>query len=323
MTGETHKPLVSVVTPAFRPGAEDLGVVVEALRQQTYLSIEWIVVDDASGPDFDAVFDRAIGDCPAPSRLVRLDRNSKQAAARNRGVLEAKGDFIKFLDADDALDPRHIEALVEAAQAGGDRVIPFAPTRHVFTQTGRTQDNLTFRGLAEEREAQLIRLLDAPFLHHCGALFRRDMLVNLGPYDESLTTDEDGDLLMRAVLAGGIYRAVPDVRFLYRHHDARRRVSSDDELPKLEARAAVARKLLSDRERSPALRAAIARRLDAVALKAWPVDRAYARSLIAEARAIEPSQRSGSRLERALRSIFGVSLSQSVMRVLRRLRGMA
>ena len=323
MTSTSPAPLVSVVTPAYRPGAEDLGVVVEALGHQTYPAIEWVLVDDASGTDFDAVFASSIAASPVPARLIRLDRNSRQAAARNRGVREARGTYVKFIDADDSLDDRHIDALVDAARAGGEGIIPFAPTRHVFTATGRTKDNLTYRGLPEEREAQLVRLLDAPFLHHCGALFRRDLLLELGPYDESLTTDEDGDLLMRAVLAGGLYRAVPEVRFLYRHHDARRRVSSDDELPKLEARAKVARKLLAHGEPSAAVRAAIARRLDAVALKAWPVDRSVASSLIAEARAIEPGERSGSRLERTLRSLLGVSLSQWIMRRLRRMRGLA
>ena len=312
--------LVSVVTPAYRPGVEDLGVVNDALKAQTHRNIEWIVVDDASGPEYAKTFTDALETSPFPSRLVTLERNSRQAAARNRGVREATGAYVKFLDSDDALDPEHIAALLAASGPG---VIPFAPTRHVHVDSGKTQDNLTFTTVAEDREAQLVRLLDAPFLHHSGALFPRDLLLELGPYDESLITDEDGDMLLRTVLGGHLFRAVPEVRFIYRHHDTRRRVSADDELPKLEARAEVARKLARHWDEAiPSKTArAIARRMDSVAVKAMPHHPDFARKLLAEAEAIAPGERSGGKVERTLRSALGIPASQFIMRQLRIIHG--
>ncbi|MGB3165490.1 MAG: glycosyltransferase family 2 protein, partial [Alteraurantiacibacter sp.] len=286
----------------------------------TYRQIEWIVVDDASGPDYAAIFAAALEASPFPTRLITLEQNSRQAAARNRGVREAGGAYIKLLDSDDALDPDHIASLLAASEPG---IIPFAPTRHIHVGSGKSQDNLTFTTVIETREAQLVRLLDAPFLHHSGALFPRDLLLELGPYDESLSTDEDGDLLLRTVMGGHLFRAVPEVRFLYRHHDTRRRVSADDELTKLEARAEVARKVARHFSEAipPEVAGAIARRMDSVAVKALQHHPDFARNLLVEAEAIVPGKRSGGNVERTLRSALGIPASQAIMRQLRRIRG--
>lgn len=210
---------ISVIVPAYRPGNFD--ALKASMDDNVQAGAEWIVVDDGSGSASDAAFATLDG---TSVRLIRQAENRRQGAARNAGLAQATGDWIKFLDADDRLDKGHLAALLESAQTGG--AIPFAPTRHVFSG-GRTSVNDSWRDLAATPEAQLARLLPMPFLHHCGALFPRALLERLGGYDESLVTDEDGDLLIRVLMAGAHFAPVPGVQYHYIHHQDGGRVSSD------------------------------------------------------------------------------------------------
>src|SRR3954447_14430695 len=78
------------------------------------LPVDLIVVDDASTDDTWEVL-RA---CDDPRvRCFRMDRNGGQSAARNRGLDEARGTYVKFLDSDDLLVAGHLAAEVRALQS--------------------------------------------------------------------------------------------------------------------------------------------------------------------------------------------------------------
>ena len=166
MTDGADVPDVSVVVPAFRPS--DFAALARSIAENRDSDAEWLVVDDASGSEYDSVF----ASLPDGVRLIRQPQNRRQGAARNAGLAQARGKWIKFLDADDELDAGHLAALLNAACAAQGNAIPFAPTRHVFAGGG-TADNESWRALEATPEAQLARVLHAPFLHHCGALFPR------------------------------------------------------------------------------------------------------------------------------------------------------
>jgi glycosyltransferase involved in cell wall biosynthesis len=93
-----EQPLVSVIIPCFNH-SRFLGDAIASVQKQTYANIEIIVVDDGSTDNCRAV---AVGF--ANVKYVYQD-NAGLSAARNRGLLESKGQFIVFLDADDVLYP--------------------------------------------------------------------------------------------------------------------------------------------------------------------------------------------------------------------------
>lgn len=306
---------VSVVTPAFRP----LVIHIPCADDSGCLG-EWIVVDDGSGNIFDPVFSDAVG---SGATVIRCCDNHGQAAARNLGLSEAKGQWIKFLDIDDMLSPGHNEALLRAAESAPPRTIPFAPTVHVWPSGARTRND-SWRDLGPTPEEQLARLLTAPFLHHCGALFPRELLIDLGGYDESLVTDEDGDLLIRVLLAGYSFVAVPEAEYLYIHHEGPR-VSADDDPRKIAARERVCDKLeaaYAGREMPQAIRTALAQRLDRIAMSAWQRDPATGARLLEKARRICPGYPLPERLPvRLARRIGGPALARRTSALARRLRG--
>jgi glycosyltransferase involved in cell wall biosynthesis len=92
-------PLVSIVMPCFNNEAYVAEAIDSALGQ-TYDNIEVIVIDDGS-TDGSLDIIRSYGD-----RITwRTGPNEGACAARNKGLALARGEFIKFLDADDILLP--------------------------------------------------------------------------------------------------------------------------------------------------------------------------------------------------------------------------
>jgi len=98
---------VSVVVPLFN-GAKTIQRALDSVLDQGS-GIEIIVIDDCStdrGPDLVACRSDGV------TRLVRMEQNGGPAAARNRGITEAQGEWIALLDADDVWMPGRLERVL-------------------------------------------------------------------------------------------------------------------------------------------------------------------------------------------------------------------
>ena len=102
--------MISVIIPNYNC-ADYLVRSVSSALHQTFYDLEVIVVDDGSTDDSLSLLSPLASD--ARLRIIPTT-NRGVAAARNRGLDEAKGDFILFLDADDALHPEALRLLHEA-----------------------------------------------------------------------------------------------------------------------------------------------------------------------------------------------------------------
>ncbi|MEX8518398.1 MAG: glycosyltransferase family 2 protein [Leptothrix sp. (in: b-proteobacteria)] len=107
-----HQPLVSVVIPAYN-ARQTLTETLASLAQQTYGSIEVIVVDDGST---DGTWELLQSTTLLPVRAVR-QANAGLAAARNAGLKQARGDYIALLDADDLCTPDRLAVQVAYMEA--------------------------------------------------------------------------------------------------------------------------------------------------------------------------------------------------------------
>jgi glycosyltransferase involved in cell wall biosynthesis len=105
-------PLVSIVIPAYNAEVW-VDRALDSVMAQTYRDVEVIVVDDGSSDNTAAVVGRR---CGPKVRLIR-QKNAGASAARNRGIAEARGAYIGFLDADDELTPNMAASLVGALEA--------------------------------------------------------------------------------------------------------------------------------------------------------------------------------------------------------------
>src|SRR3954468_10533282 len=100
-------PRFSVVIPTYNRAAY-LAEAVRSVRDQTYPAHEIIVVDDGSTDNTAQVVEILAND-GIPLRYLR-QANQGVAAARNRGIQAAAGDWIALLDSDDTWLPRKLEA---------------------------------------------------------------------------------------------------------------------------------------------------------------------------------------------------------------------
>jgi glycosyltransferase involved in cell wall biosynthesis len=217
MNVDAPKITVAVCT---RDRADKLKVCLESILVQEVprgTSWELVIVDDGSEDQTASIVRELAAGARVPVRYVR-EKGSGVAAARNRSVREARGDWIAFMDDDEVADPRWLRTLLEAAEeshydcVGGGIVLalprPFEQTlgatiRKLF---GEVRPSHTLKG----------RLVYAgPGAGN--ALVRREVFRIVGTFDESLgTLGEDQDFFRRAGRLG--YRIGFAANALIRHH---------------------------------------------------------------------------------------------------------
>lgn len=104
---------VSVIVPMYNV-APYIEECLSSLKGQTLKSFEAICIDDGSTDDTLELARRAVGDDARFSFLSQA--NAGQSAARNKGIAEAKGTYLVFLDADDRYEHRTLQTLFERAE---------------------------------------------------------------------------------------------------------------------------------------------------------------------------------------------------------------
>lgn len=106
-------PKVSVVIPAYN-AQQYLGETLDCLAVQTLREIEVLVVDDGSADSTPEIL-REYSEKYPFIRAIRQE-NAGVAAARNRGIQEAAGEYLYFLDSDDLIEPDALERLYQTAR---------------------------------------------------------------------------------------------------------------------------------------------------------------------------------------------------------------
>lgn len=93
--------MISIVTPVYN-AASFIRQTIEMVKAQTYTDWELILVDDGSKDNSLEVIEAYLKEMPDERiRLIKKGKNEGAALTRNRGIQEAKGRYIAFLDADD------------------------------------------------------------------------------------------------------------------------------------------------------------------------------------------------------------------------------
>jgi glycosyl transferase family 2 len=198
-------PTFSVVVPAYQAAAF-IGDAIESALGQSLPPHEVIVSDDGSTDDLP----RALARFGDRVRLVRSEHGGP-AAARNRALDAATGDFIAALDADDVYRPGRLEALAELVRARPDLdVVATDAALEVNGAVIGTFREATPFPVDDQRHA----VLHACFV--CAPAVRRVRLLALGGYDETLEAGEDWDILLRLIFAGCPAGLVDEPLYAYR-----------------------------------------------------------------------------------------------------------
>ncbi|ABK19021.1 glycosyltransferase family 2 protein [Syntrophobacter fumaroxidans] len=190
-------PLISIVIPCFNC-ADFVGQAIQSALSQTYTNREIIVIDDGSEDE--------------SLRVIQSFRNEIQwqsgenrgaCAARNAGLELARGEFVQFLDADDALFPDKLARTVPVAVR--ERVDSVVCDVHVVGLTGKTQ---VWRPTCDaDPVAAALGMEVGP----AGHLLRTGLVRDTGGFREELPCAQERDLHLRFACAGGTLAYVPEV----------------------------------------------------------------------------------------------------------------
>lgn len=213
--------LVSIVIPSFNCSSYIHETINSMLAQQGVAGMEVIVVDDGSSDDTVEKARRYGG-------VVRVieQANAGVSAARNRGIREARGDFIALVDHDDYWFPNKLAAQL-AAFANQPRVdVVFSDFRrwHADGPDGRFPPPAVFaegawpQGMDPDFSGWIYHqmLLDSWILTST-ALTRSQVFQRVGLFDESLPYSEDWDFWLR-VSRQSQFLKLREVTTLYRQH---------------------------------------------------------------------------------------------------------
>src|ERR1041385_7440947 len=118
-----RKPMISVIMPCYNQ-AQFLSEAVASLRTQVYAYWECIIVNDGSS-DNTAQLGVTLARFDSRVRLIN-QKILGPAAARNRGLEEAKGQIVHFLDADDYILPEMYEKMIEVFKTQSDAVAAYS-----------------------------------------------------------------------------------------------------------------------------------------------------------------------------------------------------
>jgi len=236
-------PTVSVVIPAYNAEAY-LREALDSVFAQTRPPDEVVVVDDGSTdrtPEILASYGERV-------RVVRQP-NRGEAAARNTGVLAARGALIAFLDADDTWLPQYLESQLRVYEAHGESCVVFCDA---WVGGRRMQDGAQ----PFDESDPVLSLVRGAVIPMDGILVPREALVRVGLFPEGLRWGPDVSLLLKLARAGVpfcrnpealvVYRSIPGSLSNTRRREstehllrALQRLSRDPELP-LHARRAAA-----------------------------------------------------------------------------------
>jgi glycosyltransferase involved in cell wall biosynthesis len=199
-------PQLSVIIPTYNR-ATLLPRTIESVLQQTYSDYEIVVVDDGSRDRTEERLAELLKEKPAVEERIRyfFQRNQGKSVALNRGLLEARGEWIAFLDSDDLWLPTKIEEQFRALEE-------YASLSRACFTNARYINNPSSQGTAFERAGRRFRDTTG-MLTHLGEYVANPfgfliptlvahsrILKKVGEFDPTLRVMEDIDFIFRLAL---------------------------------------------------------------------------------------------------------------------------
>ncbi|BAY84900.1 putative glycosyl transferase [Calothrix parasitica NIES-267] len=198
---------ISVIIPVFN-GAATIEETINSILNQTFKDIEIIIINDGSTDATLEIIEKI-----SDTRIKIFSYpNAGLSASRNRGISQAKGEYISFIDADDLWTPDKLESQWQALQENPQAAVAYSWTNYIdesskFLKSGR---RIKVNGDA------FSKLLVTNFLENgSNPLIRKTALEKVGGFDESLSAAEDKDMWLRLAIYQE-FICVEEPQILYR-----------------------------------------------------------------------------------------------------------
>ena len=210
---------ISIVVPLYNK-ENAISATISSVLNQTYTDFEMIVVDDGSIDEslkvVQSIHDERI-------HLIHKE-NGGVSSARNRGIKEAKGQFIALLDGDDLWDPKFLEEQVKLIQEFPKAAMwgvntAFIRNGNIYLWEQGVQEN--YRGYVEN----YFGTKHNDLFCSSSVVIRKEIFEHVGYFDERIGSSEDLDMWYRIILKYPIVFC--NKVLVYYNQDAENRVAYD------------------------------------------------------------------------------------------------
>ena len=212
---KSESPRVSIIIPAYNV-AQFISETLDSVFAQTFDDYEVIIVNDGS-PDT-VELERVL--TPNLEKICYLKQENRGAgAARNAGLRAARGKYVAFLDADDVWLPNYLEKQVNFIESDGNYDLVYCNALLIgdspwagktYMDRDPSDGPVTLEALLGERCMVITS----------GAVARRESIMAVGLFDETLPNSQDFDLWVRlARRPGARINFQRDVLLKHRAHE--------------------------------------------------------------------------------------------------------
>jgi glycosyltransferase involved in cell wall biosynthesis len=188
--------LVSIIIPAFNAELF-ISEAIESVLKQNYKNIEIIIVNDGSTDHTRTIIERYA----ANDARIKLfsQNNSGQGAARNAGIINSKGDYVAFLDADDVWLVTKIEKQINYFRKHED-----VGMVHTYRKIAGEKGIIDYQNWQKSKIKNLNgniykKILAGNWICASSVMIKKEVLQKLGYFDESrkISGNEDWDMWIR------------------------------------------------------------------------------------------------------------------------------
>lgn len=204
------QPEISVIIPVGKGHESTVKDALHSVEGQTFRMWECIVVNDSG---------KALGleDGFSWAKEIKTKGSIGAGAARNLGVKQSHASFIVFLDADDLLKPRFLEATLSAYHQHG---------RYAYTDY-LTEEGQTNFEIHPTPEYTFQAVWERPSIHPVTTLIPRKWFNEVGGFDESMIAFEDVDFYMKMLVHGFCGVRVSEPLLIYHLQSGFRRIKGE------------------------------------------------------------------------------------------------
>lgn len=207
------RPLVSVIIPCYN-ASEHLGEALHSVLRQSYTHLEIVVINDGSTDNTEEVVNSF-----SDNRIVYFCQENKgQCAASNLGIEKSTGDYVKFFDADDIMNEKHIELQLMRLNGSKNCIASCEWGRFYDGNPG----SAVFKPEVVWRDLEPLQWLKASLQQKydmMGAwiwLIPRPLLQTAGGWDERLSLNNDFEFSIRLLLHAQMVLFCAGAKIYYR-----------------------------------------------------------------------------------------------------------
>ena len=203
---------LSIIIPVHNR-ADLLAEAIDSIIAQGLDSYEIIICDDGSTENIEATCDKF----KLPKEQLVFSRTEEShgaQVARNRGLSLAQGEFIMFMDSDDAVAENGLAPLIEALQADADLQYAYGKVSRVNESLQKLPDDVPVGATFTDTPSEIAGY----HWHTMGAIYRKSYLELVGPWNVEMTGSQDWEYQARVKLAGGKRKFVDSMVGYWRQH---------------------------------------------------------------------------------------------------------